>query len=146
MKALIQRVSSASVIVNQETIGSIERGLLCLIGIAKTDSQDHITRCLNKILKLRVFADSDDKMNLNCQDIQGGILLVPQFTLLADTRSGHRPSFTPAAHPDLSRPLFETMVSQAKQLYPNVASGKFGADMQIHLVNDGPVTLSLDIE
>ena len=143
MIGLLQRVSSASVTVEQEVIGRIERGLLVLIGVEKGDGTAQADRLLERLLGYRVFPDTEGKMNLSLRDIQGGLLLVPQFTLPADTRKGTRPSFTPAAPPEQGRQLFEYLLAKARLDHPNVASGQFGADMQVALVNDGPVTFWL---
>ena len=145
MIALIQRVLNARVVIEGEAVGSIDHGLLALIGVAPGDNQSHADRCLHKLLNLRIFNDSQGKMNLSCQDIEAGLLLVPQFTLLADTSSGHRPSFTPAAKPEHSEHLFSYLLERARASYCHVQAGRFGADMQVHLVNDGPVTLSIEV-
>ncbi len=143
MIALIQRVTTASVIVAAQRIAHIEQGLLVLLGVEKADTETQANRLLEKILTYRVFSDANGKMNLSLKDIQGGLLLVPQFTLPADTRKGSRPSFTPAAPPEQGRILFEYICQQAKQQHVSVATGQFGADMQVHLINDGPVTFWL---
>lgn len=145
MIGLLQRVSEASVKVEGETIGAIERGLLVLVGVEKNDTEAEANRLLERLLGYRVFADSDDKMNLSLKDVQGGLLLVPQFTLAADTRKGARPSFSSAATPEHGQRLFEYFLTRAKQRCPNVASGQFGADMQVSLINDGPVTFWLRV-
>lgn len=146
MIALLQRVSQASVCINKnETIAQIGQGLLVLIGVEKMDSPAVADRLLQRILNYRVFSDANDKMNLSLQDIKGDLLLVPQFTLPADTRKGNRPSFTPAAPPDQGKQLFDYLSSQAKMLSVAVESGQFGADMQVSLINDGPVTFWLQV-
>lgn len=146
MIALLQRVSQASVCINKnETIAQIAQGLLVFIGVEKMDSPAVADRLLQRILNYRVFSDTNDKMNLNLQDIKGDLLLVPQFTLPADTRKGNRPSFTPAAPPDQGKQLFDYLLSQAKMLSVAVESGQFGADMQVSLTNDGPVTFWLQV-
>ena len=145
MIGLLQRVSSAQVSINNHIVAKIETGLLVLIGIEKGDTQQKADRLLSKILGYRVFPDQDDKMNLSLPDIQGGLLLVPQFTLPADTKKGLRPSFSSAASPELGEKLFDYLVSCAKQRYDIVETGKFGADMQVSLINDGPVTFWLQI-
>jgi D-tyrosyl-tRNA(Tyr) deacylase len=146
MIALLQRVSQASVCINKnENIAQIGQGLLVLIGVEKMDSPAVADRLLQRILNYRVFSDANDKMNLSLQDINGDLLLVPQFTLPADTRKGNRPSFTPAAPPDLGKQLFDYLLSQAKMLSVVVESGQFGADMQVSLTNDGPVTFWLQV-
>jgi D-tyrosyl-tRNA(Tyr) deacylase len=141
--ALIQRVSQAEVVVKNQSIGKISCGLLAFIGVEKTDTKVQISKLLNKIIHYRIFADADDKMNLSVKNIQGGILLVPQFTLAADTKKGLRPSFSSSADPDTARKLFEQFVIEAKQQYFNIETGQFGADMQVSLLNDGPVTFIL---
>jgi len=141
--ALIQRVTQAEVVVNQQSIGKISQGILALIGVEKNDTNAEISKLLHKIIHYRIFADAEDKMNLSVKDIQGGILLVPQFTLAADTKKGLRPSFSSSAPPDVARRLFEQFVSEAKQQYSIIETGQFGADMQVSLINDGPVTFNL---
>jgi D-tyrosyl-tRNA(Tyr) deacylase len=143
MLAVIQRVTQAKVTVNQNTIGEIQQGILALIGIEKTDTEIHANRLLDKILTYRIFNDAADKMNLSVKDVNGGLLLVSQFTIVADTQSGTRPGFSVAMPPTESKLLFEYLVSQAKSKYHSVASGLFGADMQVSLCNDGPVTFIL---
>lgn len=145
MIALIQRVSEAKVVVNDKNIGEIQQGVLAFIGIEKNDSEAEVSRLLNKILSYRIFADADDKMNLSVQDIKGGLLLVPQFTLAADTQKGCRPSFSSAAPPALGEELFDEFVKQAKNKYQHIQTGKFGADMKVSLLNDGPVTFWLQV-
>lgn len=146
MIALIQRVTEAKVVVSDENIGGIGQGVLAFIGIEKEDSAELVSRLLNKILSYRIFADNEDKMNLSVQDIKGGLLLVPQFTLAADTKKGCRPSFSSAASPALGERLFDELVMQAKNKYTNIATGQFGADMKISLLNDGPVTFWLQVK
>ena len=143
MIGLLQRVNHASVAVNQKIIGRIDRGLLVLIGIEKQDSVTRAEKLLERIIGYRVFPDSEGKMNLSLADIKGGLLLVPQFTLPADTSKGMRPSFSPAAPPDKGRELFEHLLALAREKYCTVESGMFGADMQLTLTNDGPVTFWL---
>lgn len=145
MIGLLQRVTHASVHVEQQQIAHIEQGLLVLIGIEKDDTPEKAERLLDRLLKYRVFADDNDKMNLSLHDINGGLLLVPQFTLAADTSRGLRPSFTAAAAPNLAQSLFNHLCSQAKQQYNTVETGQFGADMKVSLTNDGPVTFRLQI-
>lgn len=145
MIALLQRVSEASVQVNGEITGEIGRGLLLFIGVEKADTQSQAQRLIERFLTYRVFADAQDKMNLTVQDIQGGVLLVPQFTLAADTRKGTRPSFSSAAPPEQGQQLFDYVVSQTRQRHSPVATGVFGADMQVGLINDGPVTFWLQV-
>jgi len=144
MRALIQRVSHASVSVDGEIVGRIDQGLLGLIGVAAADDQTHADRLLHKLLHYRVFADSDGRMNCNLQQADGGLLLVSQFTLVAATDKGLRPSFSRAASPAQGRAMFDYLVEKARQAWPKVASGRFGADMQVELINDGPVTFLLE--
>ena len=145
MIALLQRVSEASVSIQGECVGRIARGLMVLLCAEKGDTQKEADALLGKMLAYRVFPDADGKMNLNLAQISGGLLLVPQFTLAADTRSGTRPSFTPAAAPDLARELFSYTVDRARALHSVVETGRFGADMQVSLINDGPVTFWLQV-
>lgn len=145
MIGLLQRVTQASVIINDETVASISTGLLVFIGIEKNDSKNNAEHLLKKILSYRVFADNEDKMNLSLQDIQGGLLLVPQFTLPADTRKGLRPSFSNASPPEQAKPLFNFLIERARERYTNVGAGVFGADMHVNLTNDGPVTFWLQM-
>jgi D-tyrosyl-tRNA(Tyr) deacylase len=142
---LLQRVSSAAVSVAGETVGAIEGGLLVLVGVQPGDSPAQAAQLLQRLLDYRVFADTGGKMNLSLRQIGGGLLLVPQFTLAADTRRGLRPSFTSAASPAVARELFQGLVTAAQAEHRPVASGVFGADMQVSLVNDGPVTFWLEI-
>ena len=146
MIGLLQRVSAANVAVDRQVIAEIKRGLLVLIGVERGDSETQAERLLARLLAYRVFADADDKMNLSVRDIKGGLLLVPQFTLPADTRKGNRPSFTPAAAPAEGDRLFNYLLQQAQQQYESVASGRFGANMQVSLTNDGPVTFWLQVK
>jgi len=145
VKALLQRVLEARVEVGPDRVGAIGPGLLALVCAEPGDRPETSGRMLNKILKLRIFADADGKMNRSLQDIGGGLLLVSQFTLAADCSGGNRPSFTGAAAPELARVLYEDLLVQARALHPQVAAGVFGADMQVHLVNDGPVTIPLSV-
>ena len=145
MIGLLQRVSSAAVTVAGETVGAIEGGLLVLVGVQPGDTPAQAAQLLQRLLDYRVFADANGKMNLSLRQTAGGLLLVPQFTLAADTRRGLRPSFTAAASPALARELFQTLVTAAHALHSPVASGVFSADMQVALVNDGPVTFWLEI-
>lgn len=144
MKGLLQRVSSARVEVEGEVVGAIAQGLMVLVGIEPHDTQASADKLLHKLLNYRVFSDDGGKMNLSLRDVTGGLLLVSQFTLAADTRSGMRPSFSKAAPPALGLELFDYLLNQAAKAHPDVASGQFGADMQVHLVNDGPVTFLLE--
>jgi len=143
MIGLLQRVSQASVSVDGQAVGAIGRGLLVLVGVERGDDETRADRLLERLLGYRVFPDAGDKMNLSVQDIAGGLLLVPQFTLAADTNKGMRASFTPAAAPAEGQRLFEYLLTQARRRHANVASGVFGADMQVTLTNDGPVTFWL---
>ena len=143
MIALIQRVREARVDVAGTTIGSIGPGLLLLLCAEPTDTEGLAEKMIDKVLKLRIFSDEAGKMNRSVQDVGGGLLIVSQFTLAADASSGNRPSFTGAARPELGRHLYEHALSYARRLHPEVQGGEFGADMQVSLVNDGPVTIPL---
>lgn len=150
MIGLLQRVTEASVRVDGEVIGAIGRGLLVLVGVERDDGEAQAERLLERLLGYRVFPDAEGKMNLGLQDLAAagepaGLLLVPQFTLVADTRKGMRPSFSSAASPQQGRALFDYLLSHAGQMHNQVAAGRFGADMQVALVNDGPVTFSLQV-
>ncbi len=145
MIALLQRVSQARVDVDGEPIAAIGPGLLALVGVERGDTEVQAQRLLERILGYRVFADETGRMNRSLVDIHGGLLLVPQFTLAADTRKGTRPSFTPAAPPEQGRRLFAHLIEAARHGPVPVAAGRFGADMQVALVNDGPVTLTLRV-
>ena len=145
MIGLLQRVSEASVRVDDTIVGQIGKGLLVLLCAERGDSRKEADALLNKLLNFRVFSDAEGKMNLNLAQVQGGLLLVPQFTLAADTRSGTRPSFTPAAPPALANELFDYTVQCARQAHSPVEIGRFGADMKVALVNDGPVTFWLHV-
>ena len=145
MIALLQRVTEASVRVDGTSVGAIGAGLLVLLCAERGDTEKEADALLEKMLAYRVFADANGKMNLSLRDVAGGLLLVPQFTLAADTKSGSRPSFTPAAKPEDGLRLFEHVVAQARQRHADVATGRFGANMQVALVNDGPVTFWLQL-
>ena len=145
MIGLLQRVSEARVDVDGDTVGAIEQGLLVLLGVEREDDEAKADRLLERLLGYRVFADAEGKMNLSLRDVGGGLLVVPQFTLPADTRKGARPSFTPAAAPAKGEALFNYLTERARDAYSPVASGVFGADMQVSLVNDGPVTFWLQV-
>lgn len=150
MKAVLQRVAQARVVVDGETVGQIGRGLLALVCAERGDTEAQADRLLAKILKLRIFSDEAGKMNRSVQDVDGqgaggGLLVVSQFTLAADVAGGNRPSFTGAAAPDEGRRLYDHFVAQARASHPQVETGIFAADMQVHLVNDGPVTIPLQI-
>ena len=144
MKGLLQRVSQARVEVEGDVVGAIDHGLLVLIGIEPQDDQASADKLLHKLLNYRVFSDAEGRMNCSVQDVQGGLLLVSQFTLAADTRKGLRPGFSTAATPERAAELFDYLLTQARKSWPQVATGRFGADMQVHLINDGPVTLLLE--
>lgn len=146
MIALIQRVREARVEVAGRVTGQIGAGLLLLVCAQPEDGEAQAQKLLSKLLKLRIFSDAGGKMNLSLQDIQGGLLIVSQFTLAADTRGGNRPSFTGAAPAAHGRALYERLIELARQQHPLVQTGEFGADMQVHLVNDGPVTIPLLIQ
>jgi D-tyrosyl-tRNA(Tyr) deacylase len=143
--ALLQRVASARVDIAGETVGAIDRGLLVLVCAEPADTPATAARLVDKVLKLRVFADEAGKMNRSVVDVGGGLLVVSQFTLAADTRGGNRPSFSAAAPPALGQALYEEVLRCARERHAPVACGHFGADMQVHLVNDGPVTIPLRI-
>lgn len=143
MIGLIQRVSHASVSVDSQTVGQIGPGLLLLLGVEKEDTPVNAEKLLNKVLSYRVFADDSGRMNLNLQQVNGELLVVSQFTLVADTRKGTRPGFSRGAPPDLGKQLYEHFVTKARDLHPNVETGIYAADMQVSLTNDGPVTFWL---
>ena len=148
MLALVQRVSRARVEVAQQTVGAIGRGLLVLVCAEQGDTEVEADKLLAKLLKLRIFGDSQGKMNLSVQDLDGantsgGLLLVSQFTLAADIRGGNRPSFTGAASPDVGRRLYDYFVAQARRQHTEVATGQFATEMQVELVNDGPITIPM---
>lgn len=143
MITIIQRVTTAKVTINNQDIGKIDTGIMALVAVEKADTEKDAQRLLERILNYRIFADSDDRMNLSLRDINGGLLLIPQFTLAADTQKGNRPSFISAAPPEKGKELFDYLQQLAKQTYANVEFGQFGADMQVSLVNNGPVTFTL---
>ena len=145
MRALIQRVQSAQVVVDQQTVGQIDAGLLVLVGVGKGDTEATADKLLDKLLAYRVFSDEAGKMNLSLTQTGGGLLLVSQFTLMALTHKGLRPDFAPAMPPAEAKALFEFLVQKAQARHPIVQTGVFGADMQVSLVNDGPVTFMLDV-
>ncbi len=144
MRALLQRVSNASVTVNKAVIGEIDKGLLILLGISTQDSQTEAIKLANKIIKLRIFSDDAGKMNLSVKDINGSALVVSQFTLYADAKKGNRPSYINAARPEQAIPLYEFFSEQLRQAGLSVANGEFGADMNVNLLNQGPVSIWLD--
>jgi len=141
--ALIQRVTQARVEVQGQVTGAIAHGLLVLVCAEPTDGSAQVAKLVDKLLKLRVFADDAGKMNRSVQDVNGGLLIVSQFTLAADTAGGNRPSFTGAAPAELGRALYQDVLRLARERHPDVQAGVFGADMQVHLVNDGPVTIPM---
>ncbi|MFC1689585.1 D-aminoacyl-tRNA deacylase [Pseudomonadota bacterium] len=145
MIALIQRVAEAAVIVNGNLEGQISKGILALVGVERRDTETQARRLMQRLLAYRIFPDESGRMNLNVLQSGGNLLLVPQFTLAADTNSGNRPSFTPAAAPDEGARLFHYFVEIAREGLDEVQTGVFGADMQVHLVNDGPVTFWLQV-
>jgi D-aminoacyl-tRNA deacylase len=144
MIALIQRVSKASVTVEDECIGAIGVGLLALVAVQPGDDETRISKMADRLLNYRVFADENDKMNLSLQDVQGELLLVSQFTLAADTNSGKRPSFSSAASPAEGLQGFERLLLRCRERHPRVETGRYGANMQVQLINDGPVTFWLE--
>ena len=145
MISVLQRVREARVDVDGQTIGAIGVGLLVLVCAERGDTEVEADKLLAKLLKLRIFSDDAGKMNKSVQDVAGGLLLVSQFTLAADTTGGNRPSFTQAAAPDEGRRLFDYVVERARALHPVVQTGRFAAEMQVHLINDGPVTIPLRV-
>lgn len=144
MKLLIQRAKQASVTVAGEVIGAIDHGQMVLVGIEKADTEADLQRLADKLLKYRMFSDEEGKMNLNVKQVEGGVLLVSQFTLAAETKKGLRPGFSTAAVPAEAERLFNVFVDMVRKQHDKVATGKFGADMQVALINDGPVTFMLD--
>jgi len=145
MIALIQRVNYANVHVAGLEIARIERGILAFIAVEKQDTEQTAQRLFQRIINYRIFPDANDRMNLSLEAIKGGLLLVPQFTLAADTDSGNRPSFTPAAPPEQGAQLFDYFSRYGKEYNPEIQTGEFGADMQVSLLNDGPVTFTLKV-
>ncbi len=145
MIALVQRVSEARVTVADEVVGAIGPGLLVLVCAEPADTEAQAAKLVDKLLKLRIFSDEAGKMNRSVVDVAGGLLIVSQFTLAADTSGGNRPSFTGAAPPALGRELYETVLRLARERHPVVANGRFGADMRVALVNDGPVTIPMTV-
>lgn len=146
MIGLLQRVTRARVDVDGQLVGEIDGGLLALVCAERGDTEAEADRLLDRIFAHRIFSDEEGKMNLNLKEVDGGLLLVPQFTLAADTRKGNRPSFTPAAAPELGQRLFDYMLARGRNLHSPVAAGRFGAHMQVSLINDGPVTIWLRVE
>ncbi len=145
MKALVQRVMSASVVVDGETLGEIGQGILLFLGVEKHDDASLAERMLNKILKYRIFEDESGRMGQSLKDIQGGLLVVSQFTLAADTKKGTKPSFSSAASPEQGLAIYECFVEKARRSHHSVATGQFGADMKVSLLNDGPVTFMFEL-
>ncbi|HIG78812.1 MAG TPA: D-tyrosyl-tRNA(Tyr) deacylase [Cycloclasticus sp.] len=143
MLTVIQRVTQAKVVVDGNTIGEIQQGIVALLAIEKGDGEREAKQLIERVLNYRIFADENDKMNLSLRDISGGLLLIPQFTLAADTKKGNRPSFTAAAAPSIASALFDFATHYAKQHHNHIASGQFAANMQVSLCNDGPVTFTL---
>jgi len=143
MLALLQRVNWAQVSVNHKIIGKIQRGMLVFIGVEKEDTHQKANRLIERLLGYRIFPDAQNKMNLNIQDIKGKLLIIPQFTLAADTQKGMRPSFSSAADPQKGQALFNYFLSKIQEIFPFIEQGEFGAHMQIELCNDGPVTFLL---
>jgi D-tyrosyl-tRNA(Tyr) deacylase len=144
MICLIQRVTQAKVVIDQNTVGQIGLGMLVLTAFQPNDHSQNIHKMVNKLLHYRLFADKDDKMNLNIQQVDGRFLLIPQFTLAADTKKGLRPSFSGSAKPNIATLLFDEFVDEMSNASPLIETGKFGADMQVTLTNDGPVTFWLE--
>lgn len=146
MRAVVQRVASSKVTVDESTIGEINKGLLILLGVTHEDTSKDVDYLLDKIVNLRIFEDENDKMNLSLKDVNGELLVVSQFTLYGDCKKGRRPNFTSAAKPDLATSLYEEFIDKAKKEGIKVGTGKFGAHMMVDLVNDGPVTILIDSE
>lgn len=144
MKFVIQRVTHASVTVEEKVIGKIDKGFLVLIGVSQEDNQEIADKLVKKLLGLRIFEDTQGKTNLSLQDVSGELLLVSQFTLYADCKKGNRPSFTNAGAPDMANELYEYIISKCKEQISVVETGSFGADMKVELLNDGPFTIILD--
>lgn len=144
MKLVVQRVKHASVKVDGEVIGKINNGFMVLLGITHTDTKETADYLADKLLKLRVFDDENDKMNYNLEKVNGELLIISQFTLYADTNSGNRPTFINAAKPEIAKPLYEYFIEACKKRNVHVETGKFGADMKVELLNDGPVTIILE--
>ncbi len=145
MISIIQRVSTAKVTVESQVLGTIDSGIVALVAVEKEDTEKIANRLLERILNYRIFPDDDGRMNLSLRTIHGGLLLIPQFTLAADTNTGNRPSFTSSASPEKGRQLFAYLQETANKIYPGTQHGQFGADMQVSLINDGPVTFTLRV-
>ena len=144
MKFVIQRVTHASVTVDRDVLGKIEKGFMVLIGIEYSDTQAVADKMISKMLGLRIFEDEEGKMNLALKDVGGGLLLISQFTLYADCKKGNRPSFVKAGKPDMAEPMYEYIIEKCREQIKNTQKGQFGADMKVELLNDGPVTIVLD--
>ena len=146
MKFVIQRVSQAEVVVEEQSVGKIDQGLMVLVSICNSDTKEIADKLINKLIHLRIFEDENGKSNLSVQDIHGNLLIISQFTLYADCRKGNRPSYTNAGNPDLANELYEYIIAQCQKEFPNVQHGIFGADMKVSLLNDGPFTIIFDSE
>ena len=144
MKFVIQRVSQAEVVVEEQSVGKIDQGLMVLVSICNSDTKEIADKLINKLIHLRIFEDENGKSNLSVQDIHGNLLIISQFTLYADCRKGNRPSYTNAGNPDLANELYEYIIAQCRKEFPNVQHGIFGAHMKVSLLNDGPFTIILD--
>lgn len=144
MRLVIQRVNQASVSVDDKTVGKIEKGFMVLVGVTHSDTEKTIDYLVNKMCHLRIFSDENSKMNLSIEDVKGELLIISQFTLYADCKKGNRPSFVNSANPDIANQLYEYFVKKCKEKVENVQTGVFGADMQVSLINDGPVTIVLE--
>lgn len=144
MRTVVQRVSSASVTVDGNVIGKINKGFLILLGIKSTDTKQDVDYMVKKVINLRIFRDENDKMNLSLKDVNGELLIVSQFTLYGDASGGNRPSFIEAGKPDIAIPLYEYFVSECRKKINLVQTGEFGADMKVELLNDGPVTIIME--
>lgn len=146
MKFVIQRVSQAEVVVEEQSVGKINQGLMVLVSICNSDTKEIADKLINKLIHLRIFEDENGKSNLSVQDIHGNLLIISQFTLYADCRKGNRPSYTHAGNPDLANELYEYIIAQCQKEFPNVQHGIFGAYMKVSLLNDGPFTIIFDSE
>ncbi len=146
MRVIVQRVKASRVEIDKTTVGEIGQGLMVLLGITEGDTKEHCDFLVDKLVHLRIFTDEEEKMNLSLQDVHGEMLIVSQFTLYSDCRKGRRPSFIAAARPETAIPLYEYFVESARKSVKKVATGQFGADMQVYIQNDGPVTLMLDTD
>lgn len=145
MRAIVQRASHARVVVDGDTVGAIGPGLCVLVGVTHGDTEEQARRLADKLWKLRIFSDADDKMNLSVADVGGEVLVISQFTLYGDARKGNRPSYIEAARPDVAAPLIDLVCSELRDRGATVATGMFGADMKVEILNDGPVTISLEL-